>query len=291
MKQFILNFAAWMAKILPGWAKRLVYRIQPLAQLVRSSLNRAAPKSLTEVEVAAGNLQGWRLCLDMQTEKDYWLGTYEPDLQAAIARWVQPGMVAYDVGANIGYVSLLLAKRVGEIGKVFAFEALPGNLERLHQSLVLNNLVERVVIVPAAVVDSQHPVQFLVGPSGGMGKVEGSAGRQEVTYQESILVEGMCLDEFVYGAGNPAPRAIKMDIEGGEVLALPGMRRILRDVRPVLLMELHGPESVQVTWQELNEAGYKVFSMKEGYPLVPAVDTLDWKAYVVGVPEITNERS
>jgi FkbM family methyltransferase len=289
MKKSILNFAAWVARILPGWAKRLVYRIQPLARLARGSLNRVAPQGMTEVKVAAGDLQGWRLCLDMQAEKDYWLGSYEPDLQAAIIRWVKPGWVAYDVGANIGYVSLLLAKRVGESGRVFAFEALPTNLERLYQNVALNSLDERVVVVPAAVVDSQRQVQFLVGPSGGMGKAEGSAGRQEVTYTDTILVEGICLDDFVYKAGNPAPQAIKLDIEGGEVLALPGMRRILRETRPVLLMELHGPESALATWQELEQAGYQVMMMKAGYPVVPSQDALDWKAYVIGLPELSNE--
>jgi len=77
------------------------------------------------VQVAAGGLQGLRLSLDMQTEKDYWLGTYEPELQAAVADLVKPGMQVYDVGANIGYVSLLLARRVGAAGHVYAFEALP----------------------------------------------------------------------------------------------------------------------------------------------------------------------
>jgi hypothetical protein len=46
----------------------------------------------------------------MQVDKDYWLGTYEPELQAALREFIQPGMVTYDIGANIGYVSLLMAK-------------------------------------------------------------------------------------------------------------------------------------------------------------------------------------
>jgi hypothetical protein len=135
------------------------------------------------VNVAAGDLAGMKLALDLQSEKDYWLGTYEPELQQALRQWVQPGMLAYDVGANIGYISLLLARRVGEAGRVHAFEALPANLERLRTNLALNDMQDRVLVTPAAVVDHAGQVQFWVGPSGGMGKAEGSAGRDEVKYQ------------------------------------------------------------------------------------------------------------
>jgi len=116
-----------------------------------------------------------RMILDMHSEKDYWLGTYEPGLQETIAEMVQSGMVAYDLGANIGYVTLLLAKKIGEDGKVFAFEALPANFDRLVKNIELNNQSAMVFPVAAAVVDRSRMIKFLVGPSGGMGKAEGSA--------------------------------------------------------------------------------------------------------------------
>ena len=47
------------------------------------------------------------MALDLHAEKDYWLGTYEPDLQTAAWQIIKPGMVVYDVGANIGYISLM----------------------------------------------------------------------------------------------------------------------------------------------------------------------------------------
>ena len=218
----LLSLAAWTARRLPMPVKRGLYRFRPLAGLLRGALNRAAPHGFTPVVIAAGGLQGLRLSLDLQEEKDYWLGTYEPDLQAAVADLVGPGMLVYDVGANIGYISLLLARRVGAAGHVYAFEALPANLERLRLNLELSGLSERVTVVPAAVVEQKRPARFLVGPSGGMGKAAGSAGRQEVVYSQELEVAGLSLDEFVYADGNPPPQAVKMDIEGGEVLALAG---------------------------------------------------------------------
>ena len=228
----ILSLAAWAARILPGWAKRSIYRYRPLARLLRSELNRAAPLGLNVVTVAAGELAGMQLSLDLQTEKDYWLGTYEVELQAALRELVKPGMVAYDVGANIGYISLILSRLVGKSGQVFAFEALPGNVERLQENLRLNEA--SVEVIAGAVVDRAGPVHFLVGPSGGMGKAEGSAGRQDVSYQETLTVPGISLDEFVFQQRMPPPQSIKLDIEGGEVLALPGMQRVLAEFHPLV---------------------------------------------------------
>jgi FkbM family methyltransferase len=280
----VLDLAAWAARHLPMPIKRLVYRIPPLASLIRRGLNRAAPVGLTQVQVAAGGLAGWRLWLDLQAEKDYWLGTYEPELQATLSELVQPGMVAYDVGANIGYISLLLARQVGQQGKVYAFEALPANLERLRLNLALNELSKNVIVIPAAVVECERPVRFLVGPSGGMGKADGSAGREDVAYSGAIDIDGLSLDTFVFEMGNPPPQVVKMDIEGGEVLALPGMLGVLEQIRPLLLLELHGLQAAQVVWETLTRLGYRLCRMAPGYPPVKTQQELDWKAYLVAIP-------
>ncbi len=228
MANVILRLAAAAAQRFPMPVKRSLYRIAPLARLIRGGLNLAAPPGLTTIEVAGGALAGRRLSLNLHEEKDYWLGTYEPDLQRAITELVKPGMVAFDVGANIGYITLLLAQAVGAAGRVVSFEALPDNVERLLNNLALNHLEGRVQVEAAAVVDHSRKVEFLVGPSGGMGKAQGSAGRQNVQYSKTLEIPGLSLDEYVYQLGNPVPQIIKVDIEGGEVLALPGMARLLK---------------------------------------------------------------
>ena len=279
--RLILNSAAVAARLLPVPVKQGLYRWPVLSGLIRRGLNRAVDQGMTEVTVAAGGLAGMHLSLDLQTEKDYWLGTYEPVLQVAIRDWVQPGTVAYDVGANIGYLTLLLARQVGADGRVFAFEALPANLERLAGNLALNVMDAKVTVVNAAVTDRSAPTQFLVGPSGGMGKVAGSAGREGIAYAETITVPGIALDDFVYNDGNPAPQVVKIDIEGGEVLAFPGMKRVLSAARPLVFLELHGPEAARVAWEMLAGAGYQICRMQPGYPLVTTFEELDWKEYVV----------
>jgi len=284
MKKLVLYLAALAAKILPGRLKQAIYRAKPLAIIIRRGLNRAAPTGLTAVKVASGDLEGFRILLDMQIDKDYWLGTYEPELQAAIRDWVRPGATIYDVGANIGYVSLLLAKATGEQGHIYAFEALPENAERWQKNITLNGMESQLSLYSGAVTSSSGPVQFLVHASGGMGKAAGSAGRND-KYQNEVTVQGISLDEFVFGQGNPPPQIIKIDIEGGEVLALPGMKRVLEEARPVLLLELHGPESSRKVWETLTMAGYTLHWMKQGYPTIPSLEALDWKAYIVAKPK------
>jgi FkbM family methyltransferase len=283
MKNLLLNVTSLAARILPAPVKQAIYKTGPLARFIRSGLNRAAPTGLTQVKVAAGDLAGYTIELDMQVDKDLWLGTYEPELQAALRELVRPGVVIYDVGANIGYVSLLLAKAAGENGKVFAFEALPENGRRWRKNIGLNGMDARMSLFFGAVTQTAGSVRFLVHASAGMGKAVGSAGRQD-EYQSEIQVPGISLDEFVYVQGNPAPQVVKMDIEGGEVMALPGMRHLLAEACPLMLMELHGPESSRVAWDTLTAAGYQICWMRHGYPEIPSLKAMGWKAYIVAKP-------
>jgi FkbM family methyltransferase len=287
MRKFLLSLAAWTARILPNPFKQAIYKIKPLASLIRRELNRAAPTGVVPVKVAAGDLAGFTVLLDMQIDKDYWLGTYEPELQTALRDLVPIGAIIYDVGANIGYVSLLLAKAAGPAGHVYAFEALPDNAERWCRNIELNGMSDRMSLYAGAVTQAAGPVRFLVHASGGMGKAAGSAGRSD-RYQSEVTVDVISLDEFVYGQGNPPPQVVKMDIEGGEVLALPGMRRVLAEARPLMLMELHGPESARAAWETLTAAGYRICWMRPGYPSIPSLEALDWKAYIVASPVISN---
>ena len=284
-ENFLIKTAAWAARVLPSPVKRAFYKIPFLARVIRRSLNEAAPEGITEVVIAAGILKGLSMALDLHTEKDYWLGTYEPDLQSAASQIIKPGMVVYDLGANIGYISLMAARLVGDGGRVFSFEALPANIARLKQNASLNQLQERIQVVHAAVVDKAGEVAFLTHTSGAMGKVLGSGGRDEL-YSQTIKVQGIAMDDFVFTQGNPPPAVIKVDIEGGEGMALAGMTRLLKEAKPVLLIELHGEEAARQVWDCLKANNYTLSPMHKGAAAIRSLTELDWKAYVIAVPEL-----
>lgn len=284
MKRIWISIAQIGARYLPARIKTAFYKNPRIANFIRQRINPSVPDGITLIEVAGGGLAGFQIWLDLKSEKDYWLGTYELALQEALGELVQPGMIAYDIGANIGYITLLLAHLVGENGVVYAFEALPTNLERLETNVAQNQMDSRVNIVHSAVVERSGPVEFMVGPSGGMGKAVGSVGRTNIEYSNLITVPGVSMDEFVYEDKNPVPQLVKMDIEGGETLALPGMKHLILEAQPLLLLELHGPESAECAWIILREAGYRLCYMQRHYPPVPSLEGLDWKSYLVAFP-------
>jgi FkbM family methyltransferase len=283
-RKFFLNFVGVCAQALPQSYKRAFYRNKPLANLIRKGLNRAAPEGLSEVAIAVGEIEEMHMLLDLKSEKDYWLGTYEPELQAAISGLVKPGNIVYDIGANIGFITLLFAERIGTHGHVYAFEALPANVTRLIHNIKLNAFEEWITIIQAAVQDRSGKAEFLVGPSSGMGKVNGSAGRSSVDYVESIKVEGISIDDFIQDPKHLLPDIVKIDIEGGEILALPGMVKLLHNHQPTLLVELHGKEAAKVTWDLLRQQSYRICRMEPEYPQVENIQDLDWKSYIVAFP-------
>ena len=276
-----LRAAAWIASVLPTSARRALYRLGPVSGAIRSVLTQAAPRGLTRVRIAAGPLADMEMKLDLRAEKDLWLGTYEPDFIRAIASFVSPGDTVYDVGANIGYLSLAMARAVGDAGHVVAFEPLPLNVERLHSNLSLNSEGRRVQVVGAAAGERTSKGQFLVHSSGGMGKLDSAAGRQE-HYQDSIAIEVVALDDWIREAPADPPTLVKIDVEGGEALTLAGLRQTLERDRPILLMELHGPEAIQATREILSEANYSLHGMVPGSPEITRF--ADWKVYAVGRP-------
>ena len=183
MSNLLLKVAAQAASSLPQSWIQAIYRNPRLAGLlVRPKSRRSARPGLGADCCRRPERRYPRA--GYANRKRLLAGDYEPNLQQAIQELVQPGWVVFDVGANIGYISLLLAKAVTAAGHVYAFEALPDNYSRVQKNIQANFFQDTITPIHAAVIDATRQVTFLVGPSNGMGKVSGSAGRQEVIYEE-----------------------------------------------------------------------------------------------------------
>jgi len=205
----------------------------------------------------------WLIDLDLDTE-------YEPDVTAALQRLVQPGFACADLGAHVGYFTLLLARLSGAAGSVVAFEASPDNARIVERNVRLNGLDHRVSVEVAAVTDrSVDALPLYAGRTGG--SMEWTldadfATREEVgtaTIEPTAEVRGVSLDEYFPPGSNLD--LVKIDIEGAEAQAIPGMQRLLRDARPIVVLEFHR----EVGWPAipaLQEAAYS-FATLEGRPL------------------------
>ena len=167
----------------------------------------------------------------------YMLGTTEPRVQHAFASLIQPRMVVYDVGANVGFFTLIAA-RLSPQGRVVAFEPLPENSQRIRHNIALNNL-QNIIVRSEALSDTDGQTQFQVSSEPTWGKLV-SVSKDTGGQVGTINVKVSRLDSLVEAGEIPIPQLIKMDVEGAETGVLRGAESTLRKARPLLLIELHG---------------------------------------------------
>jgi FkbM family methyltransferase len=235
----------WALRIAGALPRRAARRVRVLQH--RSAAGRRATEVLThpirhrDMRVLSGRMRGARINL-AGSYLGFLTGDAEPEVQRALQDLVEPGQVVYDVGANIGFFTLLLASLVGPDGNVFAFEPMPDNAVALRHNIALNSL-DNVTVVEKAVSSGSGTAQLLLSPHSAFHSLDlEGASKRDVPGPKSgeISVETITLDEFVAADPARAPDLIKLDVEGAEVIALEGMRRVLESAQPLLLCELHG---------------------------------------------------
>src|SRR5262245_61309457 len=280
-----LRLLAQSIRNVPRPVRQVFSRAPFLGRALQRFLARSAPEGSVEVAVESGLLRGTQLRLNLRTERDFWLGTYERQLITAIADFCQSGMIAYDLGANIGYTTLAFAHAVGAAGRVYAFEPLPDNTRRIAEHVTLNGLQEVVRLVPCAVSDHEGLEQFDVHYSHLQGRI--AVSTQANNQGEQIDVPSISLDDFVYRQDNPPPDAIKIDIEGGATKAIPGMLHVLEAKRPIVFVELHDATEQQVAWDTLEHCGYRMRLLRPGYPQIGRHEELaeGWPHQLLALPE------
>ncbi|MGB7600544.1 MAG: FkbM family methyltransferase [Candidatus Sulfotelmatobacter sp.] len=183
----------------------------------------------TVVPIFGGRLRGKRWIVGSAIHR-CWLGFYEFEKQRLISSMVKPGTVFYDVGANVGFYSLLASELEGPQGKVFAFEPLPRNVAYLRRHLELNR-VSNVEILELALGEQTGMASFTPEPSGFMGRLS-DAGCLPVAVAR--------LDDLLEQGRLVPPHSIKMDIEGAELLALRGAIGCIQQHRPLIFLATHG---------------------------------------------------
>ena len=120
-----------------------------LARVAAPVLERVLPDHPREIVVRGGRARGVRLVAELKREKFYWTGGYESRVQDALAEELRPGGSFWDVGAHLGFFTLLASRLVGPEGKVHAFEPLPANRARLETGISLNDATN-VTLHPVA---------------------------------------------------------------------------------------------------------------------------------------------
>ena len=173
---------------------------------------------------------------DYVQQKVFFDGYYEPDLVAWLKRHLGPDDVFWDVGANVGAITLVAAK---SCRRVFAFEPEPAARARLEEHVAANGL-RNVTIVPFALSSTEGVARFVLGPPSNSGMhslVRGAAGAQ------SIEVRTATADCLVDAGTVDPPSVLKVDVEGAELMVFQGAGALLRGAQLTrIVFEARGDE-------------------------------------------------
>jgi FkbM family methyltransferase len=200
--------------------------------------------------IIAGRLRGrWWLPASRGKILRILNGTYEREQTRLFEQLLRPGGVVLDVGANVGYYTLLASVLVGDGGSVHAFEPEPRNAEFLRRHLRINGR-RNVTVQQAAVSDRAGTARFEFGTGSGTGHLA-DAGALEV---RTLRLDDYCAEHAL------APAAIKIDVEGAEMSVLHGARETLERHRPTIFLSTHGAQV---------HAASLAFLRGLGYPLRP----------------------
>lgn len=156
---------------------------------------------------------------------------YEHQEVNLVKRFIKKGDVVLDIGANIGYYSLLLANLVGEKGQVYAFEPEPANFSILQKNVRLNNYHNIYLEPKAASGVNRVKDLYICEDNKGMHRLYPS-----LCCSGKIAVEAVALDDYLKEKINRLD-FVKMDIEGAEFMALSGMKHLMGKYKPMLLTE------------------------------------------------------
>jgi len=197
---------------------------------------------------------------------------YEEATTRLFNRLLQPGMIAVDIGAHVGYFTLLAAKRVGPVGTVLAFEPDADNHAALLKNIAMNNY-QNITVARQAVSDREGYAQLHLTQTG--------SGRHSMFHhglpeRGSVDIETTTLDATLEELGWPHVDLIKIDVEGAEVSVLNGMAQLLESqTAPDVIVEfmpelLHNAGvTPQQFFDKLTSLGPEIYFIDEANGLVP----------------------
>jgi len=213
------------------------------------------------MRVMEGPLKGYYF--STHSSYEYILGNYEdPAVIQTFLGWLKPDTVFYDLGAHIGYYSLL-ANRMINTGKIYAFEPLPTNRLVFEKILKLNHALiqhHNIELFPFAVSDSDKEIRFSNDPAHAEGNTYIQTSPVFAHAANSIMVKCISIDEWIKQA-NAVPDIIKIDVEGAEFAVLKGAMHTLQTYKPKILLATHDCQLPGVKEQclyLLKELGYTV---------------------------------
>lgn len=224
-----------------------------------------------------------------------WRGyyTFEGAEGRFVSMFVVPGMVCFDIGANQGFYSILLSRLVGVSGKVFVFEPVASEFQKLRRNIVANR-ISNAVLERMAVGSCEGSANMFI-------RTDGRTFRSSMRPLEERKVHGgkrveevpvTTLDSYIQRRNIRQIDFIKIDVEGSERDVLSGGSNLLNEFRPVIMIEMADESTQRFGYlavenkRTLNSHGYQLFEMFPGGFLKPNVTRENYYSEnLVAVPE------
>lgn len=229
---------------------------------ILSAVARTGINVLNIRKVLFGKNKGLKFENNGDLNLDMILGFHEPNTFEVFDLFIKDGTTVVDIGANVGYFTRFLGRKVGNAGKVFAFEPIPATFETLKKTIALNGLAN-VTPVNKAVSDHTGTVTMYLSHTHYMASLDAGWATKEGGETE---VPCVTLDDFFSGL-ETKPGFIKMDIEGGGAFALKGMERLIKEHQPVLFLESHTPAEDKAIGEALSLIPYDVYRVGSTKPV------------------------
>jgi FkbM family methyltransferase len=197
---------------------------------------------------------------------------YEPETREVIEAMLTPGMCFVDLGAHIGFLSLVAARRVLPNGRVHAFEPIDATADLLAKNVDTNGFEKVVTIVREAISDRPKELAFTISSEH---SVSNKMARAASKPGETITLHATSLDTYFEALGWPTVNLIKMDVEGAELDAMRGMSELSRrnaDLK--LIFEFHHANlrqmgiNAEALFGELADLGFTRFTRLHRAPTV-----------------------
>ena len=200
-----------------------------IGKILRALL-KIIPKGMT-VLIVQGRLKG-KKWIKGSGVNGYWLGSYESEKVSLFEKTLKKGNIVFDIGAHIGFYSLLSAELTGKDGKVFSFEPLTTNYEYLKKHIEINNY-RNITPLNVAVSDKDDFAFFSEGESTSTGHLANNG---------EIKVRTIAIDDWINNKKLPIPNVLKIDVEGAEFSVLKGAVNLLKTHHPVVFLSTHSSE-------------------------------------------------
>lgn len=243
-----------LARSMPTSLKKWVHHHRFVDRVARKTFSGILGAEGNVVNIQRGPLAGLSLAVSEHISHAHVAGTYELETLRAIDRLVSPGSICYDLGASIGYISLLMARKAK---RVYAFEPAPHAMEEIRKHAAVNQF-ENIEIVPSPVSDCARTVEFSLTDN-----AYGSCIVNSEVEWPTLKLTTITLDHFTLT--HPFPDVIKVDVEGEEGRVFEGARSILRKKKASICCELHSAEAARQVQEILSEYDYRITTL-DGEP-------------------------